>query len=249
MNWMIVAAGIASATVLGAHAAQPGQQDTQRPQQAQPGRTAPGQVLRPAQQPLERSPEWSEADVNRPGPHHELLNPVIGEWTALITVYRDGQEHRSRGVMQSQWVLQNRFIRGVFTGEEDDGDRNQGISFIGYNNAADHYEATWLDTNSTQIMHATGHLEPSTRVLTLHGSYNCTRTGSDIPIRIVARMDTDERIVWEMFENPIEQREHKTLEIVYTRRAPAASPEDNTGDRLRDQFPNRLPGRPQSPNR
>jgi hypothetical protein len=245
MKWIIAAAGIASATVLAAHAAQPGQRDTMRPQQAQPGHPIlPGQVLRPAPQPSDRSPEWSEADINRPGPHHELLNPVVGEWTAQITVYRQGEEHRSRGVMQNQWVLQNRFIRGVFTGEEDEGQRNQGISFLGYNNAADHYEATWLDTNSTQIMHATGHLEPSTRVLTLHGSYNDPMTGEVIPTRIVARMDTDDRIIWEMFENPTGQREHRTLEIVYTRR-------DDATPQFPGQFPQgprRVPGQ-ERPNR
>jgi hypothetical protein len=252
MNWIIAAAGITSATVLVAHTTQPQPQRPQDrwPQEVQPGQRVgqPGfpQPRRDIEHPLERSPDWSEAEVNRPGPNHEILEPVIGEWTALVTVYRNGQELQSRGIMRNQWVFGNRFIRGVYQGEEDEtGQRRQGISFLGYNNAADRYETTWLDTTSTEIMTAFGHLEPNTRVLTLTGQYTCTMTGQDIPTRIVARMDRPDRIIWEMFENPLGQREHKTLEILYTRMHddPGMLP----GQRRPDQFPGRLPQFPGMP--
>lgn len=214
MNWICISAGLASATILGAHAMQPVQQPQDAPRQQLPAR-----AQQPVEHPSERTGEWSEQEVTRPGEHHQVLEPVIGEWTALITAYRNGQQMESRGVLRAEWTLQNRFIRGTFTGDEDGEDR-EGISFLGYNNAADRYETVWMDTSSTEIMRAVGHLEPTTQVLTLHGQYTCTMTGAKIPTRIVARMDTPDRIIWEMFENPSEEREHKTLEIVYTRRGP-----------------------------
>jgi hypothetical protein len=204
MNRTIFVSGLTAAAVLSAHAMTQ-QQDLPRHPQLQ-------------QHPLERSPEWSEAEINRPGEPHTALQPVIGEWTALVTVYRNGEEHESRGTLRNEWTLGERFIRGTYTEDEANGEAREGISFLGYNNATDQYEAVWMDTSSTQMMTATGYLEPATRVLTLTGTYACPMSGAEIPTRIVARLETPDRIIWEMFERPPAQREHKTLEIVYTRR-------------------------------
>jgi hypothetical protein len=215
MNWIPCAAGLASASMLGAMATQPQGQPPQvgRPHEAQ------------VQHPLERSPQWSEDEITRPGDHHQILDPVIGQWTALVTIYREGEVvAESRGTLQNDWVLGDRFIRGVYTAEEEDGERTQGISFVGYNNAADRYEATWMDTDSTEIMTAHGHLEPRTRVLTFHGNYTCTMTGAEVPTRIVAMMPTPDRIIWEMFEKPPGERAHKTMQIVYSRRHEGIAP-------------------------
>src|SRR5690606_39058096 len=101
------------------------------------GETRPGQGAQP--RPGERP---SASDTSRPGEHHEILEPVIGEWTALVTVHRGGREIESRGTMRNEWVLGKRFIRGEYTGDEETGgERREGVSYLGYNNATDEYEA------------------------------------------------------------------------------------------------------------
>lgn len=115
---------------------------------------------------------WMEAGM--PGEHHKRLESMTGHWDLSSRFRMDpaAEWETSTSEAEIEWVLDGRFLKQEV---EDDGtgmsDRPfKGLSFLGYDNAAEEYVTLWMDNHSTMMMMARGTADES-GVITFTGTY------------------------------------------------------------------------------
>jgi hypothetical protein len=135
----IIAAG---ALVAGAFA------EKEKPATAAPTRTEKPRVII-------LNPEEGLASI-MPGPEHERLMKLVGEWEILITVESAGAppaEAQSTATITS--AIDGRFLHESGQGDVGGFD-TQHFRTLGYNNGSKKYEAVWSWTMSTGFLYLSG---------------------------------------------------------------------------------------------
>ncbi len=95
----------------------------------------------------------------QPSEAHEKLEALEGEWTIRIQYRRktDTNPERAVGKAQFRWILGKRFLEQTLQGSgRASSYTGQGI--IGYDNVAETYVCTWVDTMNSGITHGKGQL-------------------------------------------------------------------------------------------
>lgn len=154
-----------------------------------------------------------------PGEEHQLLEPLIGEWTAEIRswITPSGPPVMNQGTAKAEWTMKGRFVREEFSGEIM-GRPFQGMSLTGYDKQKKQYVGIWVDDMSTAIIKSEGTAAEDGKLLTLLSKMDCAVTGEkDMPIRQVIRIVSDDEHVLEMYATN-QGKEAKTMEITYTRK-------------------------------
>lgn len=154
-----------------------------------------------------------------PGPAHESLDPLVGEWDVEVKMWMspDSPPSVSKGKAKSAWALKGRFVQETFDGEFM-GKPFHGVSYTGYDNVRRKYRSVWMDDMSTTIVTAEGEAEDGGKVIKLACEYSCPMTGEPNRkgtqvIRIVSR----DKHIFEMHDPTLGEKS-KTMEITYTRR-------------------------------
>ncbi len=105
----------------------------------------------------EISPEMQAMmDANKPGPEHEILTRMAGDWKAVMVSTLPGEpEMRSEGSMHVSDIFDGKFMgqeyRGEFMGMAFDG-----LGVYGYSTMTGEYQYCWFDSFGTHIYYATG---------------------------------------------------------------------------------------------
>jgi hypothetical protein len=122
---------------------------------------------------------WVEAGM--PGPHHEHLNRLVGEWEGEFTMWMEpgGPPTKSTGSATREWIFGGRYLREEMKATSEMGEF-EGISYLAYDNVDGIYKATWIDSMSTGIYMETGMLDPETMILSTRNSYRDPKTGKTI---------------------------------------------------------------------
>jgi hypothetical protein len=95
-------------------------------------------------------------DDSRPGPVHERLTKLAGEWTVTTTFrFGDAAPQEFRGTARATAILGGRFVQFDETSTEF-GRPVERQKVFGFNTAARRYESTWRYTGSTATMNLTG---------------------------------------------------------------------------------------------
>jgi hypothetical protein len=239
---LLTGVGVAALAVLSGQGTQPEHPRTTDP--TRPGQpTQPGQPSRPGETPgrpgdrpmTPTTPSTPTRDTmttpgrtgqpgtseraQRPGAEHQALDWMTGQWTATATQWREANATpmEFRGMLNSTWVLDQRFLRNEFLSDKE-GMPFQGVSFIGYNPAGGEYQGVWMDTTSNEIAHSTGEWNAGTKTLTLNGEFTDPQTNQKMTTRTEARQESPDRFTWEMFNTPQGGTEFKSLQIVFTKR-------------------------------
>ena len=113
-------------------------------------------------------PSAEDLKLLQPGPEHERLKALVGEFDGEYEVFTapGAEAKRSKGKVVNELVYGGRFIQGHF---ECDmlGSRVTGQNLIGYDNAKKRYVGTWVNSGSTGIVVAEGAADAAGKVITV----------------------------------------------------------------------------------
>lgn len=153
-----------------------------------------------------------------PGPHHEHLNDLVGNWTYAVTMWMEpgAPPMESQGTMEAKWVYGGRFvetsIQGEFMGEAFEG---RGVD--GYDNAAQKHFGFWVDSTGTTPMFSTGDCSDGGKVMTMTSDFVDPASGETVHQRAVTKVVDHDHHVMEMYHTMGDGKEHKVMEMTATR--------------------------------
>lgn len=167
------------------------------------------------QAPSEEEMAWIRAAV--PGPHHERLEYMIGEWDTVVTMTEEnGAEVRSKGRATNTWILGKRYVRNEYRGDFM-GQPFEGLGYTGYDNINKRYVSSWMDTMSTGIMYEEGQFDETARQFVMLGAFEApdgTKMRSRSTIRVIGK---DRHTITFEHASAGDEDYTKVMEVEYTR--------------------------------
>jgi len=157
--------------------------------------------------------KWQE--YMTPGPAHQQLAKMAGNWKATVTQYMGGQESKSEGTATYEMVLGGRYLQASFKGTMM-GMPFEGMELDAYDNATKEYISVWLDNFGTGVMVMKGKWDDKTQLLTYWGSMVDPMTGKDAKMKNVMKALDDNNVTFEMYAVN-DGQEVKQMQIDYTR--------------------------------
>ena len=156
-----------------------------------------------------------------PGPQHEKLAKMAGEWTAKSTGYMpDGSTcAEGTGMMSVRAILGGRFIEMSYKGEMSGPMGKmpfEGRGVIGYDNSKQKYVNIWMDSFSTSMMTTEGTEEGN--VTTLTGEAIDPMTGKPSKVKEIATHVDDTHHKYELHMTGPDGKLFKCIEVMYTKR-------------------------------
>jgi hypothetical protein len=155
----------------------------------------------------------------QPGPIHARLAKLAGEYTTENTfrVNPDDKPVKTAGTATITSVLGGRFLReegsGTFMGRP-----NATLKLYGYNDAAGHYESTWVYTGSTGMMALVGTSPDDGKTIEWTGTYDQGK-GDKATLYVITRfLDEDHFVVELHAKKPGSGEKGPVLETTYTRK-------------------------------
>jgi len=173
------------------------------------------------------APTWSSADLSdmmkkmeaagRPGPAHQALNALAGNWKAEVKCWHDpaGAPEITEGTAKAYWKFNGRFLEEEFHGQMM-GKPFTGSTLLGYDNTKQTFNSVWVSDTQTSMFTSEGKGDSAYKVITLEGRSSCAATGrKDVPMKTVLRVIGPDKHILEMFDGS--QGNAKMMEITYTR--------------------------------
>jgi hypothetical protein len=154
-----------------------------------------------------------------PGPQHEMLKKLAGDWNATVTLQMDpAQPPTVEQSTSTVTVVMDRYCQEVVSGQMM-GQPFSGMGLTGYDNVIGKYVSTWVDNMGTGIMTSTGTADASGKVITWTSTMSDPITGKPTKERMVTTIKDDDHHTLEMYGTPPGQKkEMKTMTIEYTRK-------------------------------
>jgi len=156
--------------------------------------------------------------ASTPGPNHEMLTSLAGEWTFKNKMWMKPSEPptESTGTVNYTPVFGGRYFEGHYKGDMM-GTPFQGRGLMGFDNLSGKFQTTWADNMSTMIMFMTGDYDPATKTITYTGDMeDMMKPGTKVRVRQVVRLDSPDSHVMEWYETR-DGKEVKMMEITYAR--------------------------------
>jgi hypothetical protein len=165
-----------------------------------------------------------------PGPMHQRLNALLGEWQVEMTIYIAGGTKDKPIISRDltchrEWIAEtgNRYLRDVTEGSVG-GDRYYRMGLLGYSIMDKVYEWVTVDALNANMMiyHSRG--EDSSREISMVGEFTDQGVlgkryeGKRVGMRTVIRLEGPERNVIELYMTPSNGREFLAARAIYTRR-------------------------------
>ena len=155
-----------------------------------------------------------------PGPQHEMLKKMAGEWNATVTMQMDPSQppEVEQSTSTLTMVMGDRYCQEMVTGQMM-GQPFSGMGLTGYDNVLGKYVSTWVDNMGTGIMTSTGTADASGKVITWIGTMSDPVTGKPTKERMVTTIKDDDHHTFEMYGTPPGgKKEMKMLTIEYSRK-------------------------------
>lgn len=155
-----------------------------------------------------------------PGPDHDRLNALIGEWTTVIKHWKSDEDEpiALRGTARRQWVLGGRFVEEHAENETSSGGRFHSVAYLGYNRKTQLYERFWMTNTWTGMFNERGRYDPDMNVIRTQGSEIDPTSGAVILTTSELKIDSPSRHVFTSYTTGTSGVRWKQLEIVYTRK-------------------------------
>jgi len=154
-----------------------------------------------------------------PGPNHEMLTSLVGDWTFTNKMWMDPSKPptESTGTVSYTTLLGDRYVQGTYKGDVM-GMPFEGRGVMGYDNVTQQFQTSWMDNMSTGIMYMTGRQDPSMKAISFTGKMDDPmKPGTKVDVRQVVRLQSPDKHMMEWYEQR-DGKEVKTMEIVYTRK-------------------------------
>jgi hypothetical protein len=189
------------------------------------------QFARSADQPA-KTPEQAKAEQlkmmedyaksSQPGPEHEKLKELAGEWNAAIKSWMpDGSPcGTGKGVMTSKMILGDRYLHQSFeatmTGPDGSPMPFKGMGISAYDKGKKKYTGMWIDEMSTGMMISEGTCDGN--VMKSDGEFTDPVSGKPTKTQeITAKVDKD-NYKYEMHMQGPDGKMYKCMEIAYSRK-------------------------------
>jgi|SRR6266496_1040055 len=161
--------------------------------------------------------KWEAAAT--PGPAHQALEPLVGEWEVSSKWYMapDAPPLESKGTSSTRWILGKRFLQDDFAGDFM-GKPMKGLGLTGYDNLKKKYVGVWVDESGTGIFTNEGTADAAGKVFTFHGKMDDPMTGEkDKEMKFILRLLSSDKHTFEMHDL---SKGNKSLcaEMTYTRK-------------------------------
>lgn len=182
-----------------------------------------GTVGAEEQKPAEPSEEaqmmeaWARA--SSPGAEHEMLAKMAGEWNVKARFWMEpgAEPLESTGVASRTMMLDGRVLSETFEGEFM-GMPFSGHGMTGFDNQSQRWWGTWNDTMSTGLMLSHGQCNDAmTRCMFLSETVD-PMTGKIAYNKSVMTSVSDDRETFVTWTIGPDGEEHKTMELLYTRK-------------------------------
>jgi hypothetical protein len=164
------------------------------------------------------------AKAAAPGPFHARLKEMAGTWnvTTKTTMDPSAPPQVSKGVSVVKTLMGGRYSQETSTATMM-GMPFQGLGLTGYDNTLKKYVSVWADNFGTGLMMSEGTPDESGDVINWTAQTPEPMTGKMQAFRMVTRFLGKDSRTYEMFGPGPDGKEHKMMELLYTRKAPARS--------------------------
>ena len=155
-----------------------------------------------------------------PGPQHEMLKKMAGEWNAKVTSMMDPSQppQVENSTSTLTMLMDGRYCQEVASGQMM-GQPFSGMGITGYDNVLGKYVSTWIDNFGTGIMTSTGTADASGKVIRWIGTMSDPMTGKVSKERMVTTIVDDDHHTFEMYGTPRgAKKEMKVMTIEYSRK-------------------------------
>ncbi|MGE3109665.1 MAG: DUF1579 domain-containing protein [Phycisphaerales bacterium] len=207
---------LGSAWSVSAVLAQPTTKDLKKEAEKLTQPTKDAKPAAPAQpDPAQMEAEWGK--LMALNEHHERFKKMEGSWTAEVKHWMDpaAAPEESKGTMVNTLVHGGRYLRSEYTGTMG-GESFTGSGTMGYNNATNKYEGTWIDNMGTGTMLTTGKYDEHSKTYTMTGDMDMGSMGK-MAMREVVTLTDDDHHSMVMYMTMAGMPETKVMEIKYTR--------------------------------
>ena len=159
--------------------------------------------------------EWQKAMT--PGPEHEMLAKMVGEWDGDITMWMDPTKppETSKGTVKYESIFDGRYIVGKFSGNMM-GMPFSGMDITGYDNVKKVFFSSWYDNMGTGVMYVEGTYDKNSNTCNYTGE-TMDPMGNKMKVREVVTVIDKNHSKFEMFMD-MGTGEMKSMEIKYTRK-------------------------------
>jgi hypothetical protein len=156
----------------------------------------------------------------QPGEHHKLLERFVGTWEVETRFFMNGQPTPpDKGMTVCGWLVPGRWLKAESTGTMM-GRPSQAFMLLGYDNFKQSYVTTWVSSIDTAMTHSEGDVDPGGQALISYGTLDEYLTGEhDKMVKYVWRFVTKDRLVLEVHDLPIGEKNTKVVEFTYNRKS------------------------------
>lgn len=153
-----------------------------------------------------------------PGKHHEVLKRFLGKWDTEMRFFFGSQPSPpEKGTSECTWLIEGRWIKFDATGKMM-GKPMQSCTIMGYDNFKMSYVATTVSSMDTAMNRTEGDMDPGGKLLISYGTIDEYLTGEhDKMVKVEWRFESDDKIVMEIHDLAIGEKNTKVVEITYTR--------------------------------
>lgn len=156
----------------------------------------------------------------QPGKHHEVLKRFLGNWDTQTRFPMPGHDMPAeKGQAEFSWLMEGRWLKSEMSGTMM-GQPIKSFMIMGYDNFKQSYVTSHVSTMDTAMLHSEGDMDPGGKVLLTYGTLDEYLTGEhDKMVKYVWRFVSDDKIVFEIHDLPIGEKNTMVIEITYTRKS------------------------------
>jgi hypothetical protein len=161
---------------------------------------------------------WVKAAT--PGPQHQQLQKLAGEWNLTVKSTMDPSQPatESHATATVTTMMEGRYVQEVVSGQMM-GAPFSGYSLTGYDNVLGRYVSVWIDNLGTGMMTSEGTADAGGRTIQWSGTMSDPMTGKASKLRMSTTIVDDDHHTFEMFMVPPGgSKEMKTMTILYERK-------------------------------
>ncbi|MBU0508644.1 DUF1579 domain-containing protein [bacterium] len=162
--------------------------------------------------------EWQKWST--PGPEHQLLGKMVGEWTCTGKSWMGPDQppmEGTPGTAKSEFVFGGRFLKSDYSGDIM-GMPFQGVGYLGYDNFRQQYWMTWFDNMTTALFTAYGAASADGTELTLMGKSDDPMTGEkDKDTKYYYKFVDENTMIFEVWDMT-QGKTYKGMEMTYTKK-------------------------------
>lgn len=168
-----------------------------------------------AQDQAEMMKKWQDAMT--PGPMHQLLNKMVGDWnTEMIMEGMGGQQMKSEGTSKTEAILGGRYFITTQSGSMM-GMPFEGRSLDAYDNVAKEFVSIWIDNMGTGVTIMKGQYDDKAKMFNYSGESMDAMSGMMVKYHSTNKFENDDKVVFEMYSSQGGQAT-KMFTMTYTRK-------------------------------